>query len=163
MAGAEMLKMNFLSSSSTCVELVDHNHQARDFDTFSSFSLEKQKEAVVTFLQKGEVFTVEAIQNSYADAPSSVQLNELEKNNVDLTGKFSTELIRHEMKMSEIKESMFVQKTSLAKKDSELKSSIAALHGCNKVYFILECKNVDISQSYDKLLAKFDTYHKAAK
>ncbi|KAI5332979.1 hypothetical protein L3X38_023108 [Prunus dulcis] len=36
---SNLLKMNFLSSPSACVKLVDHIHQAGDLGTFLSFSL----------------------------------------------------------------------------------------------------------------------------
>ncbi|KAI5323555.1 hypothetical protein L3X38_032627 [Prunus dulcis] len=123
--------------------------------------MHKQKEAAVTLLQKGVVFIVEAIQNSSTVAPSSTQLNEFEKENVDLTGKLLAEQIRHETRIYEIKESMSVLESSLTKKYSELYSCTANLHGGKEAYFRLECKNADISQSYEKLLAKFDAYHKA--
>ncbi|CAL2277929.1 unnamed protein product [Prunus armeniaca] len=37
---SNLLKTNFLSSSSTCAKLVDHLHQASNLSTFSSLSLE---------------------------------------------------------------------------------------------------------------------------
>ena len=84
---SDLLKTNFLSSPSGCVKLVDHIHQASDLGTFSSLSLEKQKEAPITLLQKGVVFVVDVIQNSYVVTPFSAQLNELEKKDVDMTDK----------------------------------------------------------------------------
>ncbi|CAL9024561.1 unnamed protein product [Prunus brigantina] len=68
--------------------------------------------------------------------------DELEKKNVDMTSKLSVEQVRHEIRMLEIKESMSLLKSSLAKKDSELNSSVATLHSC-------------------KLLVEFEAYHKA--
>ncbi|CAL2277269.1 unnamed protein product [Prunus armeniaca] len=50
---SDLLKMNFLSSLSACFKLVDHIHKASDLDTFSSLSLEKQREATFHLLQKG--------------------------------------------------------------------------------------------------------------
>ncbi|CAL2271085.1 unnamed protein product [Prunus armeniaca] len=86
-----------------------------DLGTFLSLSLEKQKEAI---------------------------LSELEKKNVDMTSKLSVEQVRHETRILEIKESVSLLKSSLAKKDSELNSSVATLHSC-------------------KLLVEFEAYHKA--
>lgn len=63
--------------------------------------------------------------------------------------------------MTEIKKSMSVLKSSLGKQDSELNSSTATLYSRKEAYFCLECKKADTSYSYDKLLAMFDTYHKA--
>lgn len=54
-------------------------------------------------------------------------------------------------------------KSSLAKKDSELNSSATTLESRKDAYFLLELKNANLSHSYDKLLAKVDVYHKAAK
>ncbi|CAL8167959.1 unnamed protein product [Prunus armeniaca] len=70
------------------------------------------------------------------------ELSELEKKNVDMTSKLSIEQVRHETRMLEIKESMSLLKSSLAKKDNELNSSVATLHSC-------------------KLLVEFEAYHKA--
>lgn len=43
-------EMNFLSSPSTCTELVDQIRQAGDLSTFSSLSLEKQNKATFHLL-----------------------------------------------------------------------------------------------------------------
>ncbi|CAL9018641.1 unnamed protein product [Prunus brigantina] len=43
---SDLLKMNFLSSLSTCAELVNHIRQGGYLDTFSSLSLEKQKDDI---------------------------------------------------------------------------------------------------------------------
>ncbi|CAL8994129.1 unnamed protein product, partial [Prunus brigantina] len=72
-------------------------------------------------LGEGVVFVVEAPHSSNV-APSYAQLDELEKKNVNLTGKLSAE-----SRMSEMKKSMFVLKSSLAQKDSELNSSTTTL------------------------------------
>ncbi|CAL2256734.1 unnamed protein product [Prunus armeniaca] len=53
--------------------------------------------------------------------------------------------------MSKMKENMSVLKSSLAKKDNELNSSFATLHGRKETYFLLECKNVDISQTEEQV------------
>lgn len=66
----DLLVMNFLSSSSACIKLVDYIHQVSDLGMFSNLSLEKQKEAVVYLLQKCVVLVVEAIRNS-SDVASS--------------------------------------------------------------------------------------------
>ncbi|CAL2259752.1 unnamed protein product [Prunus armeniaca] len=84
---SDMLKMNFLSSPSTCAELVNHIRQAGDLDTFSSLYLEKQREGTFHLLQKGLVFAAETIQNSSVVALSSTQLSELEEKNVELASK----------------------------------------------------------------------------
>ncbi|CAL8990482.1 unnamed protein product [Prunus brigantina] len=113
-----------------------------ELSTFSRLSLEKQKGAIVHLLQKGVVFAVETIQNLSAIAPSSAQLSELDKKNTDLTSKLSTEQIRYEKKMSELRDNIYESK---------------------EAYFRLERKNTDISHCYNKFLDKFDTYHEAAK
>ncbi|CAL2247918.1 unnamed protein product [Prunus armeniaca] len=66
------------------------------------------------------------------------QLSELDKKNVDLTGKRLAEQIRHETRMFEMNESMYVLKGSLDKKDSELNSSIATLHSRKEAFFRYE-------------------------
>ena len=68
---SDLLKMNFLSSPSACAKLVDQIRQASDLGTFSSLSLEKQREAKFYLLQKGVVFAPEIIWNSSTVAPSS--------------------------------------------------------------------------------------------
>ena len=47
---SNLLKTNFLSSSSPCAELVNHVHQAGELGTLSSLSLEKQREATLHLL-----------------------------------------------------------------------------------------------------------------
>lgn len=64
--------------------------------------------------------------------------------------------------MYELRENIFELKSSFAKKESERNSSAATMHSKKQAYFHLERKNAYISYSYDKLLAKFDAYHKAA-
>ncbi|CAL9003191.1 unnamed protein product [Prunus brigantina] len=49
---SDLLKMNFLSSPSACAKLVDQIRQASDLGTFSSLSLEKQRETRFHLLQK---------------------------------------------------------------------------------------------------------------
>ncbi|CAL2226826.1 unnamed protein product [Prunus armeniaca] len=49
---SDILKTNFLSSLSACVKLVDHVYQAGDLNTFSSLSLEKQREATFSSASK---------------------------------------------------------------------------------------------------------------
>ncbi|CAL9019171.1 unnamed protein product [Prunus brigantina] len=90
-------------------------------------------------------------ENSFVIASSYAQLNELEKKNVDLTGKLLGEQICHEMRMSEMNENMSVLKSSLAKKDNELNSSFTTLHARKEAYFLLECKNADISQTEEQV------------
>ncbi|CAL8091058.1 unnamed protein product [Prunus armeniaca] len=50
---SDLLKTNFLSSPSTCAQLVHQIRQAGDLGTFPSLSLEKQKEETFLLLQKG--------------------------------------------------------------------------------------------------------------
>ncbi|CAL2276520.1 unnamed protein product [Prunus armeniaca] len=88
---SDMLKTNFLSNLSSCAELVDHIRQAGDLGTFSSLSLEKQREATFHLIKKGLVFAVETIRNSSVVAPSSAQLRELEKKNAELASQLSAE------------------------------------------------------------------------
>ncbi|CAL8095405.1 unnamed protein product [Prunus armeniaca] len=66
---SDLLKTQFLSSPSSCAELVDQIRQAGDLGAFSSLSLEKQREATLHLLQKGVVFAAETIRNSPAVAP----------------------------------------------------------------------------------------------
>lgn len=66
--------------------------------------------------KKRVVFAVGAIWSSSLIAPSSAQLDELEKKNVDLTDKLSGEQTRHETKMFEMKKSLGGLKSFLAKK-----------------------------------------------
>ncbi|BBN70405.1 hypothetical protein Prudu_1468S001200 [Prunus dulcis] len=73
--------------------------------------------------------------NSSIVAPSSAQLSELEKKKL---------------------------KSSLAKKDYEVSSSVADLASQKNAFFRVECKKVDISLIYDKLLARFRDHHKSA-
>ncbi|CAL9022510.1 unnamed protein product [Prunus brigantina] len=159
---SDPLKTQFLSSPSSCLELVDQIRQAGDLGTFSSLSLEKQREATLHLLQKGVVFAAETIRNSSVVAPSSAQLSELEKKNAELVSKLSAEQTRYEKKTSDLRAMISELKSSLAEKDSELNSSAADLVSRKDAYFHLERKNADISHSYDKLLARFRAYHEFA-
>ncbi|CAL8082890.1 unnamed protein product [Prunus armeniaca] len=159
---SNMLKMHFLSSPSSYAELVDQIRQAGDLDTFSSISLEKQREATLHLLQKGVVFVAETIRNSSAVAPSSAQLSELEKKNAELVSKLSAKRTRYEKKTFDLRAMISELKSSLAEKDSKLNSSAANLASRKEAYFHLERKNADISHSYDKLLARFHAYHESA-
>ncbi|CAL2239307.1 unnamed protein product [Prunus armeniaca] len=150
---SDMLKMNFLSNPSSCVELVDHIRQVDDLGTFSSLSLEKQREATFHLIQKGLVFAAETIRNSSAVAPSSAQLNELEKKNAELASQLSAEQAGYEKKTSYLRAMISELKSSLTEKDSKLNSLAADLVSRKDVFFCLEPKNADISLSYDKLLA----------
>ncbi|CAL9004915.1 unnamed protein product [Prunus brigantina] len=155
---SDLLKTQFLSSPSSCVELVDQIRQAGNLGTFSSLSLEKQREATLHLLQKGVVFAAETIRNSSAVAPSLAQLSELEKKNAELVSKLSAEQTRYEKKTSDLRAMISELKSSLAEKDSELNSSATDLASRKDAYFHLERKNADISHSYDKLLARFHAY-----
>ncbi|CAL2227741.1 unnamed protein product [Prunus armeniaca] len=159
---SDLLKMHFLSSPSSCAELVDQIRQAGDPGTFSSLSLEKQREATLHLLQKGVVFAAETIWNWSAVAPSSAQHSELEKKNAKLVSKLSTEQTRYEKKTSDLRAMISELKSSFAEKDSELNSSAADLASRKDAYFHLERKTADISHSYDKLLAGFHAYHESA-
>ena len=159
---SDLLKTHFLSSPSACAGLVDQIRQAGDLGTFSSLSLEKQREATLHLLQKGAVFAAETIRNSFAVAPSFAQLSELEKKNAELVCKLSAEQARYEKKTSDLRAMISELKSSLAEKDSELNSSAADLASRKDAYFHLERKNADISHSYDKLLARFRAYHESA-
>ncbi|CAL2247869.1 unnamed protein product [Prunus armeniaca] len=88
---SDLLKTQFLSSPSSCAELVNQIRQAGDLGAFSSLSLGKQREATLHLLQKGVVFAVETIRNSSVVAPSFAQLSELEKKNAELVSKLSAE------------------------------------------------------------------------
>ncbi|CAL9024579.1 unnamed protein product [Prunus brigantina] len=159
---SDLLKTNFLSSPSSCVELVDHIRQAGDLGTFSSLSLEKQREATFHLIQKGLVFAGETIRNSSVVAPSSAQLSELEKKNAELANQLCAEQARYEKKTHDLRAMISELKSSLAEKDSELNSLAADLVSRKDAFFGLERKNADISLSYDKLLARFHADHKSA-
>ncbi|CAL8094058.1 unnamed protein product [Prunus armeniaca] len=159
---SDLLKTQFLSSPSSCVELVDQIRQAGDLGAFSSLSLEKQREATLHLLQKRVVFAAETIRNSSVIAPSSAQLSELEKKNAELVSKLSAEQTCYEKKTSDLRVMISELKSSLAEKDSELNFSATDLGSRKDAYFHLERKNADISHSYDKLLARFHTYHESA-
>ncbi|CAL8168128.1 unnamed protein product [Prunus armeniaca] len=119
--------MQFLSSPSSCAELVDQVRQAGDLGAFSSLSLEKQREATLHMLQNGVVFAAETIWNLSVVAPFSAQLSELEKKNAELVCKLSAEQTRYEKKTSDLRAMISELKSSPAKKDSELNSSAADL------------------------------------
>ncbi|KAL6289075.1 hypothetical protein ACE6H2_006585 [Prunus campanulata] len=159
---SDLLKMNFLSNPSSCAELVDHIRQAGDLGTFSSLSLENQREVAFHLLQKGLIFAAQTVHNSSAVAPSSAQLSELEKKNVELASKLSAEQARCEKKTSDLRAMISELKSSLAEKDSELNSSAADLVSRKDAFFRLERKNADISFSYEKLLARFRAHHESA-
>ncbi|CAL8124080.1 unnamed protein product [Prunus armeniaca] len=65
--------------------------KAGNLGTFSSLSLERQKEATFHLIQKGLVCATETIQNSSTVALSSAQLSELDKKNAELASKLSAE------------------------------------------------------------------------
>ncbi|CAL8114443.1 unnamed protein product [Prunus armeniaca] len=159
---SNLLKTNFLSNPSSCAELVDHIRQAGDLGTFSSLSLEKQREATFHLIQKGLVFAAETIRNSSAVAPSSAQLSELEKKNAELASHLVAEQARYEKKTHDLRAMISELKSSFTEKDSELNSLATDLVSRKDAFFSLERKNADISLSYDKLLARFHAYHKSA-
>lgn len=68
---SDLLKSDFLSSSSAYTKLVDHVHQINDLGTFSSLSQDKRNDATMHLLQNEVVFTTKAIQNFIAIACSS--------------------------------------------------------------------------------------------
>lgn len=75
----------------------------------------------------------------------------------------SAEQAYHETKVSKLKRNMFLLKSSLTLEDGEFDSSTFAIQERKKPYFRLEHKHVDMTCSYDKLLAKFDACHEVAK
>ncbi|KAI5330168.1 hypothetical protein L3X38_029566 [Prunus dulcis] len=158
---SDLLKTGFLSSPSACAKLADHVYRAGDLCAFLNLPLDKQEEAAMYHLQKGMVFAVGAMRNSRDVAPSSALLDELVKKNADLTDKFSNERIRHDARISEMKESLSMLKSSVGQKDSELKSLMATLLERKEAYFCLEHKHAALAQDRDKLLVKFDTHVEA--
>ncbi|CAL9011172.1 unnamed protein product [Prunus brigantina] len=96
------------------------------------------------------------MRNSSVVVHSSAQLDELTKKNADMTGKLSNKKIRHDARMSKMKESRSEMKSSLGQRDGEIKSIVATLLKCKEAYFLLKHKYVVLAQSHDKLLAKFD-------
>ncbi|CAL9012002.1 unnamed protein product, partial [Prunus brigantina] len=87
---SDLLKTHFLSSPSSCSELVDQIRQAGDLGTFSSLSLEKKREATLHLLQKGVVFATETIRNSSASYVVDLASRKdayfcLERKNADLS------------------------------------------------------------------------------
>ncbi|CAL8990808.1 unnamed protein product, partial [Prunus brigantina] len=135
---SDLLKTNFLSNPSSCAELVDHIRQAGDLGLFSSRSLEKQREATFHLIQKGLVFATETIRNSFAVAPSSAQLSELEKKNAELASQLSAKQARYEKKTHDLKAMISELKSSLTEKDSELNSLAAYLVSRKDSFFSLE-------------------------
>ncbi|CAL8993026.1 unnamed protein product, partial [Prunus brigantina] len=131
-----MLKMHFLSSPSFCVEMVDQI--------------------------PSKLFVASSISSNCTIVPTSAQLSELEKKNAELVSKLSAEQTRYEKKTSDLRVMISKLKSSLVEKDSELNSSAVDLASQKDAYFHLEHKSVDISHSYDKLLAGFRAYHKSA-
>lgn len=107
-------------------------------------------------LQNKVVFVVRGMRNSSVVVPSSAQLDELTKKNADMTRKLSNEQIRHDARMSQMKESQSEMKSSLGQTDGEIKSIVATLLKRKEAYFLLKHKYVVLAQSHDKLLAKFD-------
>ncbi|CAL2271694.1 unnamed protein product [Prunus armeniaca] len=158
---SDLLKTGFLSSPSTCAKLADHVYRAADLCAFSSLPLDKQEEAALYHLQKGMVFAVGAMQNSHDVAPFSALLDELVKKNADLTDKLSNERIRHDARISEMKESMSALKSSVGQKDDEVKSLMATLLERKEAYFSLERKHAALAQDRDRLLVKFDNHVEA--
>ncbi|CAL9024626.1 unnamed protein product, partial [Prunus brigantina] len=158
---SNLLKTNFLSCSSTCAELVNHIHQAGNLDTFSSFSLEKQREATFHLLKVRLVFATETIRNSSVVAHSFGQLSELENKNDELAIKLSAQQTYYEKKTFDLRAMISELKSSLIEKDFELSYFAADLVSRKDAYFRLECKNADMSLSYDKLLARLRPYHKS--
>ncbi|CAL8176005.1 unnamed protein product [Prunus armeniaca] len=107
------------------------------------------------------VFAVGAMRNLRDVAPSSTLLDELVKKNADLIDKLSNEQIRHDVRISEMKESMSTLKSSVGQKDGELKSLMATLLERKEAYFCLERKHAALAQDRDKLLVKFNTHVEA--
>ncbi|CAL8083190.1 unnamed protein product [Prunus armeniaca] len=135
---SDLLKTNFLSNPSSCAELVDHIRQAGDLGTFSSLSLEKQREATFHLIKKGLVFAAETIRNSSAVSPSSAQLSELEKKNAELASHLVAEQARYEKKMHDLRAMISELKSSLTEKDSELNSLATDLVSRKDAFFSLE-------------------------
>ncbi|CAL8175710.1 unnamed protein product [Prunus armeniaca] len=112
---SDLLKTNFLSSQSTSVELVDQIHQVGDLCTFSSLSLEKQREATFHLFQKGVAFAIETIRNSSVVAPSSAAdlvsrkdaYFRLERKNANISLSYDKLLARFRAYRKSAKESKF--------------------------------------------------------
>ncbi|CAL2278314.1 unnamed protein product [Prunus armeniaca] len=112
---SDLLKTNFLSSQSTSVELVDQIHQVGDLCTFSSLSLEKQREATFHLFQKGVAFAIETIRNSSVVAPSSAAdlvsrkdaYFRLERKNANISLSYDKLLARFRAYQKSAKESKF--------------------------------------------------------
>ncbi|CAL2258954.1 unnamed protein product [Prunus armeniaca] len=158
---SDLLKTGFLSSPSACAKLANHVYRAADLCAFSSLPLDKQEEAALYHLQKGMVFAVGAMQNSHDVALSSALLDELVKKNADLTDKLSNERIRHDARISEMKESMSALKSSVGQKDDEVKSLMATLLERKEAYFSLKRKHAALAQDRDRLLVRFDNHVEA--
>ncbi|CAL8167527.1 unnamed protein product [Prunus armeniaca] len=87
-------------------------------------------------------------------------LEELEKKNATLADLLSSEQARHEIETLDLKKEISLLKSSLALKDGELDSTIAAFNQQKKNYLLLEREFDDLSQSHDKLLSMFDAFRK---
>ncbi|PQM37400.1 uncharacterized protein Pyn_02723 [Prunus yedoensis var. nudiflora] len=160
---SDLLKTNFLASSSACAELVNHLWQAGDLGTFPSLSPEEQKNEALGLLQKGLIFAAETIHNSSITAPFSAEFEKLEKKNGTLSELLSTEQTRQNMKISDLKRQVSQLKSSNALKDGKINSLAIALSERKEACLRIEHEFADLSQSYDKLLSKFETFQENTK
>lgn len=128
----DLLKSNFLSSSSACAGLVNELHQDSDIGTFCSFSLEKQRDDAISLIQKRVIVTSKTNKNLSNVASSSAQLKELEKKNVDLADLLSSGQAHHKIETLDLKMEISLMKSSLALKYGEFDSTIAILNHQNE-------------------------------
>ncbi|CAL2270261.1 unnamed protein product [Prunus armeniaca] len=98
--------------------------------------------------------------NANGDRKMCSKDSELEKKNATLADLLSSEQARHEIETLDLKKEISLLKSSLALKDGELDSTIAAFNQQKKNYFMLEHEFDDLSQSHDKLLSMFDAFRK---
>lgn len=163
MCVSDLFKTNFLAQSSTCPGLVDHLRQAGDLGAFQSLHTEEHNNEAFPLIKKEVIFTAEAIQSSSIIAPFSAEFEKLEKKNVASSDLHSTEQTRQNMKILDLKRHVSLLKSSLALKDGELDSIVVALSERKKACLRIEHEFADLSQSYDKLLSKFETFQENTK
>ncbi|CAL2253669.1 unnamed protein product [Prunus armeniaca] len=160
---SDLFKTNFLARSSTCHGLVDHLRQAGDLGTFPSLRAEEYNNEALALIKNDVIFAPEAIQSSSIIAPFFAEFEKLEKKNAALSDLLLTEQTSQNMKILDLKRHVSLLKSSLALKDGELDSLDAALSERKEACLRIEHEFADLSQNYDKLLLKFETFQENTK
>ncbi|CAL8150727.1 unnamed protein product [Prunus armeniaca] len=160
---SDLFKTNFLARSSTCHGLVDHLRQAGDLGTFPSLRAEEYNNEALALIKNDVIFAPEAIQSSSIIAPFFAEFEKLEKKNAALSDLLLTEQTSQNMKILDLKRHVSLLKSSLALKDGELDSLDAALSERKEACLRIEHEFANLSQNYDKLLLKFETFQENTK